>query len=96
MSVPFPVLLQWHVKALGHSAKSAGGGLHLDTHTPLTQRSRSGLTMPLSRHSVGTTYQGKGAHTQLVSKHLAIFTSARLATVTDSGLKKNKKKVELV
>ena len=27
--------------------------LHLNTHTPLTQRSRSGLTMPLSRHSVG-------------------------------------------
>ena len=24
------------------------------THTPLTQRSRSGLTMPLSGHSVGT------------------------------------------
>ena len=27
--------------------------LHLNTHTPLTQRSRSGLTMSLSRHSVG-------------------------------------------
>ena len=25
-----------------------------NTHTPLTQRSRSGLTMPLSRHSAGT------------------------------------------
>ena len=32
--------------------KSAGGRLHLNTHTPLTQRSRSGLVMQLSRHSV--------------------------------------------
>ena len=38
----------------GHSAKSAGGRLHLNTHTPLTQQSWSGMTMPLSRHSVGT------------------------------------------
>ena len=52
---PFhPVLPQWHVKDPGHSAKSAGGRLHLKTHTPLTQRCRSGLTMLLSRHSVGT------------------------------------------
>ena len=49
-----PVLLQWHVKDPGHSAKSAGGRLHLNMHTPLTQWSQSGLTMPLSRHSVGT------------------------------------------
>ena len=45
VSVPTPVLPQWHVKDPGHSAKSAGGRLHLNTHTPLTQRSRSGLTM---------------------------------------------------
>ena len=52
---PFhPVLPQWHVKDPGHTANSAGGGLHLTMHTPLTQRSRSGLIMPLSRHSVGT------------------------------------------
>ena len=38
-----PVLLQWHVKDPGHSAKSADGRLHLNTHTSLTQRSRSGL-----------------------------------------------------
>ena len=31
-----PVLPQWHVKGPGHSAKSAGGTLHLNTHTPLT------------------------------------------------------------
>ena len=49
-----PMLPQWHVKHSGHCAKSAGGRLHLNTHTAMTQRSRSGLTMPLSRHSVGT------------------------------------------
>ena len=48
------MLPQWHVKDPSHSAKSAGGRLHLNTHTPLTQRSRSGLTMLLSRHCVGT------------------------------------------
>ena len=48
-----PVLLQWHVKDPGHFAKSADGRLHLNTHTTLTQQSRSGLTMPLSRLSVG-------------------------------------------
>ena len=46
---PPPMLPQWHVKDSGHSAKSAGGRLHLNTHTSLTQRSRGGLTMPLSR-----------------------------------------------
>ena len=51
-----PVLLQWQVKDPGHSAKSAGGRLHLNTHTPLTQRRRSGLTM-LPRQSEGT-YHG--------------------------------------
>ena len=49
-----PVLPQWHVKDPGHPAKRAGDRLHLKTRTPLTQRSRSGLTMPPSRHSVGT------------------------------------------
>ena len=29
-----PVLLQYHVKYPGHSAKSAGGRLQLSTHTP--------------------------------------------------------------
>ena len=37
-----PVLPQWHVKDPGHCAKSAGGRLHLNTHTPLTQRRRGG------------------------------------------------------
>ena len=35
VSVPPPVLPQWHVKDPGHPAKSAGGRLHLSTHTPL-------------------------------------------------------------
>ena len=49
-----PMLPQWHVKDPGHSAKSAGGKLYRNTQTALIQRSRSGLTMLLSRHSVGT------------------------------------------
>ena len=71
LSVSSPVLPQWHVKKKtnkknnrtknGHSTKSAGGRLHLTTHTPLTQRSRSGLTPPLSRHRVET-YQETSSH----------------------------------
>ena len=56
-----PVLPQQHIKKPSHSAKSAGGRLHLNTRTPLTQQSRSGLTMPLCRHSVGT-YQKMSSH----------------------------------
>ena len=49
--------------------------LHLNTHTPLTQQSRSELTIPLSRHSVGTypessthaTCQGTFGHSRLSS-----------------------------
>ena len=47
------MLPQWHIKDPGHSAKSADGRLHLNTLSSLTKRSRSGLTMSLSRHSVG-------------------------------------------
>ena len=68
---PFhPVLPQLHIKGPGHSAKSAGGRLHLNSHTPLTQRSRSGLTMPLSRHGVGLTRNSSG-NTRLQSSQLA-------------------------
>ena len=35
------MLRQWHVKDPGRSAKSAGGRLQVNTHTTLTQRSRS-------------------------------------------------------
>ena len=55
------MLPQWHGKDPGHSAKSAGGRLHVNTHTPLTQRSLRELTMPLSRHSVET-YQEMSSH----------------------------------
>ena len=41
--------------------QNADGRLHLNTHAPLTPRSRSGLAMPLSRHSVGT-YQETSSH----------------------------------
>ena len=54
---PFhPVLLQWHIKDSSHSAKSADGRLYLNTLTPWSQQSWSGLTV-LSRH-VALTYQG--------------------------------------
>ena len=53
--------------------KKAGSRLHLNTHTLLTQRSRSGLTMPLSRHNEGAypemnshaTCQGTVSHSRL-------------------------------
>ena len=73
------VLLQWHVKDPGHSAKSASGRLRINTHTPLTQRSWSGPTMPLSRHNVGT--YPERAHTQLVREHSATVVSVHWATV---------------
>ena len=48
------ILCPFHsVKDLGKSAQSADGRLHLHTHTPLAQRSRTGLTTQ-SRHSLGT------------------------------------------
>ena len=53
VSVTVIVLPQWYVKDTSHSAKSAGGRLHLRSQTPLTQWSRSGRTMPLSALSVG-------------------------------------------
>ena len=67
-----PVLPQWHVKDSGHPAKSAGCRLHLNTHTPLTQCSRGRLTVPLSRHSVGT-YQETNSHAtrQVTLSHIA-------------------------
>ena len=78
---PFhPVLPQWHVKDPGHCAKSAGGRLHLNTHTPLTQRNRIGLTM-LYRHCVGKYHGGKLSRAHLVRERSASVLSARLATL---------------
>ena len=69
------MLPQWHVKDPRHSAKSAGGRLPLNMHTPLTQRSWSGLTKPLSRHRVGT-YQETSSH-ETRQEHLVTVISAR-------------------
>ena len=55
------VLPQWHIKDSGHFAKSADGRLHLNTHTPFTIQNQSGLTMLLSRKSVGI-YQETSSH----------------------------------
>ena len=79
-----PVLPQRHVKDPGYFAESAGGKFHLNTHTSMTQRSQSGLTMPLCRHSVGSIR--KRVHTQLVREHSATIVSAR-ALWTDPGLR---------
>ena len=70
-----PVLLQWHTEDASQSTQSAGGRLHVNKHTPLTQQGQSELTMLLSRHSVGTyletsshaTCQGKFVHNHLSS-----------------------------
>ena len=81
---PHVTAVAW--KDSGHSAESAGGRLHLNMHTPLTQRSRSGLTMPLSRHSVWDLSGNKLAHN---SSGKAWSLSSRLAEPLwiDPGLK---------
>ena len=56
-----PRLLQWHIKDQSHSAKSAGGRLYLNRHTPLTQRRWSGLIILLCRHYMGI-YQETSSH----------------------------------
>ena len=75
------VLPQQHVKDPSHSTKSAGGRLHLNTHTPLTQRSWSGLSMLPSRHSVGT-YQVTSSHTT----HQGTFGNSHLSLLSYCGL----------
>ena len=84
VSVSPPVLPQWHVKDPGHSVWSTGGRLHLNTHTPLTQRSLSGLCRcpDLVWEPIR-----KPAHTQLVMVHSATVISAREALRTDPGIK---------
>ena len=71
--------MQWHVKDLGHSAKNAGGRLHLDTHTPLTHWRQSGLTCCCP----GIVWEPiwKWAHMKLVKEHLATVVPAHWATV---------------
>ena len=82
-----PVVPQWYVNDPSYSVKSAGGRLHLNTRTPLTQRSRIGLTMSLSRQSVGT-YQG----TSLYATRQGTLGHGRLSSLshfmwTDPGTK---------
>ena len=94
-----PMLPQWHVTDPGHYDKSAGGRLHLNMHTPLTQRSQSWLTMLLFRHSVGThqemsshaTCQTTLGHSRLSSpNHCGLILAYRVELVcpTKSPLKK--------
>ena len=76
-----PVLPKWHVKDPGHSAKSAGGRLHLNTHTPSTQPSQSGLTV-LWRNNVEAYHRGnRPAHMQFIREHPATVISASWAIV---------------
>ena len=79
-----PVYLQWQVKIPGYCAKSAGGRLYLNTHAPVTKRSRSGLTLPLSRHSVGT-YLETSSH--VTCKRT--FGHGRLSSLSHCGLIKS-------
>ena len=85
-----PVLPRWQVKDPGHSAKSADGRLHLNTHIHLTQRSRGVLTMLPSRHSVGTypetsshaTCQGTIGHRRLyLLSHCGLIRAERVEWV---------------
>ena len=76
-----PVLPQWHIKGPVHSAKSVDGRLHLNMHTPLTQRSWSGLTMLLPRHSVGT-YPVTNSHTT----HQGTLSHSHLSSLSHCGL----------
>ena len=70
-----PMLPQWHIKDPGLYAKRGRSRLYLNTHAPLTQRSRSGLTRPLPRHrveiyretSLHATRQGTLGHSRLGS-----------------------------
>ena len=87
------MLPQWHVKDPGYSAKSAGGRLHLSTHTPLTERSRSGLTMPQYRHCVET-YQGTGGHSRLSSLSHCGLILAQKSGISVSKLISTKKKIK--
>ena len=61
--------------------QKCSGRLHLNTHTPLTQWSQSGLTMLLSRHSVGTY-----AETNIHSTCHGTFGHSHLSSLSHCGL----------
>ena len=75
VSVPPPCYRSGTSKDPGHWTKSTGGRIHVNTHTPWTQRSRSELTTSLSGYSVRTypetsshaTCQGTFGHSRLNS-----------------------------
>ena len=79
------VLPQWHIKDPGHSAKSAGGRLHLNTHTPLPNE--AGEDGQCRCPSIVRELIRKRAHTQFVREHSITVVSARWATV-DRSLRK--------
>ena len=88
-----PMLPQWHIKDPGLYAKRGRSRLYLNTHAPLTQRSRSGLTMPLSRQSVEiypetssyATRQGTVDHSHLSSlSHCELILIQRVELVCAS------------
>ena len=58
-SPPSSLLLQWHIKDPSHSARSAGGRLQIDTHTPFTNNWVGWLCFP---DSVGTCQGNKFTH----------------------------------
>ena len=74
--------------------KSAGGRLHLNRHTPLTQRSRSGLTM-LSEHGVET-YPGNELTGSLPGNSLPQSSQLSEPLWTDLSLKSGTGKRELI
>ena len=74
-----------HVKDPSHCAKSAGGRLHLNTHTTLTRRGRKGLTTPLSRHSLRPIR--KRVHTQLSGNIRPQSSQLGQPLWTDPGIK---------
>ena len=87
-------LLQWHVKGSCHSAKSTGVRFHLNTHTPITQWSWSGLTM-LSWHSVET-YQGNELALNLSGNTRPQLSQLSELLWTHSGLKSGIGACELI
>ena len=75
VSFPPPVLPQWHVKDPGHSAKSAGGRLHLNMHKLLDPTKPEWVDYAAVQALCGN-LSGKRSHTQLVIEHSATLVSA--------------------
>ena len=76
-------MLQWHVKDPGHSAKSAGGRLQLNTHAPSTQLEQADYAV----HAQCGNLSGNVLK-QRVMEHLATDISAHWVTVNWSWHKR--------